>query len=150
MSELVAEQVEVAPVQRGDARRQRLVIVVPVAAGAAGAVEAIYAVMAIKTGVLPPTLNLENVSEACKGLDLVPKTAKQKKVKTALSNSFGFAGIRQRPGDLPQPRSARNFNQLRLAQRPRPLIRAGRPPERGGGKNDAQRKGENQPAKNPL
>ena len=60
--------------------------------GAAGAVEAIYAVMAIKTGVLPPTLNLENVSEACKGLDLVPKTAKQKKVKTALSNSFGFGG----------------------------------------------------------
>ncbi len=60
--------------------------------GAAGAVEAIYAVMAIKTGVLPPTLNLENVSEACKGLDLVPKKAKEKKVKAALSNSFGFGG----------------------------------------------------------
>lgn len=60
--------------------------------GAAGAVEAIYTVMAIRTGVLPPTLNLENVSEACKGLDLVPKTARQKKVKAALSNSFGFGG----------------------------------------------------------
>ncbi len=60
--------------------------------GAAGAVEAIYAVMAIKTGVLPPTLNLENVSEACKGLDLVPKKAQEKKVKAALSNSFGFGG----------------------------------------------------------
>jgi 3-oxoacyl-[acyl-carrier-protein] synthase II len=60
--------------------------------GAAGAVEAIYTVMAIKTGVLPPTLNLENISEPCKGLDLVPKKAKEKKVRAALSNSFGFGG----------------------------------------------------------
>ncbi|MCE7887727.1 MAG: beta-ketoacyl-[acyl-carrier-protein] synthase II [Alphaproteobacteria bacterium PRO2] len=60
--------------------------------GAAGAVEAIYSIKAVETGVLPPTLNLENVSEACKGVDLVPKTAKQKKVKVALSNSFGFGG----------------------------------------------------------
>ncbi len=60
--------------------------------GAAGAVEAIYSIKAIETGVLPPTLNLENISEPCKGLDLVPKTAKQKKVRAALSNSFGFGG----------------------------------------------------------
>ncbi|MBP7722333.1 MAG: beta-ketoacyl-ACP synthase II [Alphaproteobacteria bacterium] len=60
--------------------------------GAAGAVEAIYSIKAIETGILPPTLNLENVSEACKGMDLVPKVAKQKKVRTALSNSFGFGG----------------------------------------------------------
>lgn len=60
--------------------------------GAAGAVEAIYSIKAVQTGVLPPTLNLENISEACKGIDLVPKTAKQKKVKVALSNSFGFGG----------------------------------------------------------
>jgi 3-oxoacyl-[acyl-carrier-protein] synthase II len=60
--------------------------------GAAGAVEAIYSIKAVETGILPPTLNLENVSEACKGVDLVPKTAKQKKVKVALSNSFGFGG----------------------------------------------------------
>jgi len=60
--------------------------------GAAGAVEAIYSMKAIETGVLPPTLNLENVSEPCKGIDLVPKTAKDKKVKVALSNSFGFGG----------------------------------------------------------
>lgn len=60
--------------------------------GAAGAVEAIYSIKAIQTGVLPPTLNLENVSEACKGIDLVPKVAKQKKVRAALSNSFGFGG----------------------------------------------------------
>ena len=60
--------------------------------GAAGAVEAIYTIKAIETGILPPTLNLENVSEPCQGLDLVPKTAKEKKVTTALSNSFGFGG----------------------------------------------------------
>ncbi|MDY0029290.1 MAG: beta-ketoacyl-ACP synthase II [Pseudobdellovibrionaceae bacterium] len=60
--------------------------------GAAGAVEAIYTVKAMNTGILPPTLNLENVSKSCKGLDLVPKVAKEKKVKLALSNSFGFGG----------------------------------------------------------
>lgn len=60
--------------------------------GAAGAVEAIYSLKAIQTGVLPPTLNLENVSENCQGIDLVPKTAKEKSVTTALSNSFGFGG----------------------------------------------------------
>lgn len=60
--------------------------------GAAGAVEAIYTAKAIQTGVLPPTLNLENLSENCTGMDLVPKVAKDKKVVTALSNSFGFGG----------------------------------------------------------
>ena len=60
--------------------------------GAAGAVEAIYSLKAIETGVLPPTLNLENPSENCQGIDLVPKVAKEKKVTTALSNSFGFGG----------------------------------------------------------
>jgi 3-oxoacyl-[acyl-carrier-protein] synthase II len=60
--------------------------------GAAGAVEAIYSIKAIQTNILPPTLNLENVSEPCQGIDLVPKVAKEKKVTTALSNSFGFGG----------------------------------------------------------
>ena len=60
--------------------------------GAAGAVEAIYSIKAIETGVLPPTLNLENPSETCTGMDLVPKVAKEKKVDTVLSNSFGFGG----------------------------------------------------------
>ncbi|HTK85614.1 MAG TPA: beta-ketoacyl-ACP synthase II [Patescibacteria group bacterium] len=60
--------------------------------GAAGAVEAIYTVKALQTGVLPPTLNLENVSEPCRNIDLVPKVAKEKKIKVALSNSFGFGG----------------------------------------------------------
>jgi 3-oxoacyl-[acyl-carrier-protein] synthase II len=60
--------------------------------GAAGAVEAIYSIKAIESGVLPPTINLENISPECAGIDLVPKVAKQKKVKVALSNSFGFGG----------------------------------------------------------
>lgn len=60
--------------------------------GAAGAVEAIYSLKAIETNMLPPTLNLENVSEPCQGIDLVPKIAKEKEVKTVLSNSFGFGG----------------------------------------------------------
>ena len=60
--------------------------------GAAGAVEAIYATKAMQTEVLPPTLNLDNPSEDCQGMDLVPKVAKEKTVKTVLSNSFGFGG----------------------------------------------------------
>jgi len=60
--------------------------------GAAGAVEAIYSLKAMQTGTLPPTLNLDNPSEDCQGIDLVPKVAKDKEVKIALSNSFGFGG----------------------------------------------------------
>jgi len=60
--------------------------------GAAGAVEAIYCLKAMQTSLIPPTLNLENVSEACQGIDLVPLKAKEKKIDIALSNSFGFGG----------------------------------------------------------
>ncbi len=60
--------------------------------GAAGAVEAIYSVMAIQSGILPPTINLENPEEETKGFDLVPNVAKEKAVNVALSNSFGFGG----------------------------------------------------------
>lgn len=60
--------------------------------GAAGAVEAIYSIKALETGILPPTLNLEDPSDVAAGIDLVPLKAKEKKVKTALSNSFGFGG----------------------------------------------------------
>ncbi len=60
--------------------------------GAAGAVEAIYSVLAIRDGVAPPTLNLDNPSEGCEGLDLVPHQAKERKIRAALSNSFGFGG----------------------------------------------------------
>ena len=60
--------------------------------GAAGAVEAIFSLMAIKTGTLPPTLNLDDPSDVAAGIDLVPHKAKQKQVNVALSNSFGFGG----------------------------------------------------------
>ncbi|MCK6417749.1 MAG: beta-ketoacyl-ACP synthase II [Alphaproteobacteria bacterium] len=60
--------------------------------GAAGAVEAIYTIKAMQSGLMPPTLNLENVSEDCQGIDLVPLKAKEKKIRAALSNSFGFGG----------------------------------------------------------
>ncbi|MCB1650661.1 MAG: beta-ketoacyl-ACP synthase II [Alphaproteobacteria bacterium] len=60
--------------------------------GAAGAVEVIYSLKALQSGVMPPTLNLDNPSENCTGIDLVPKVAKEKAIKTVLSNSFGFGG----------------------------------------------------------
>jgi 3-oxoacyl-[acyl-carrier-protein] synthase II len=60
--------------------------------GAAGAVEAIFSTLAIKTGICPPTLNLDDPSDVAVGLDLVPHKAKQREVRAALSNSFGFGG----------------------------------------------------------
>jgi len=59
--------------------------------GAAGAIEAIFSVKSIETGVVPPTLNLENPSDGC-DMNLVPKEAQERKVDYALSNSFGFGG----------------------------------------------------------
>jgi 3-oxoacyl-[acyl-carrier-protein] synthase II len=59
--------------------------------GAAGAAEAIYSIKAIETGIVPPTLNLDNPSEGC-DIDLVPHVAKERTVNAALSNSFGFGG----------------------------------------------------------
>jgi len=59
--------------------------------GAAGAVEAIFSVLAIRDQVAPPTLNLDDPSDGC-DIDLVPHTAKQRKIDIALSNSFGFGG----------------------------------------------------------
>lgn len=61
--------------------------------GAAGAIEAIFSLMAIKDQILPPTINLDNLDEACDfKIDLVPGKAKEKLIKTVLSNSFGFGG----------------------------------------------------------
>jgi len=59
--------------------------------GAAGSVEAIFSIMALNTGVAPPTLNLDNPSDGC-DIDLVPKAAKERPIRHALSNSFGFGG----------------------------------------------------------
>ena len=60
--------------------------------GAAGAVEAIFSILAIRDGIVPPTLNLDNPSDGCDGVDLVPHEAKPRPVRAALSNSFGFGG----------------------------------------------------------
>ncbi len=59
--------------------------------GAAGAVEAIFSILAMRDGVVPPTLNLDNPS-VNGGIDLVAHEAKEKPVKLILSNSFGFGG----------------------------------------------------------
>jgi 3-oxoacyl-[acyl-carrier-protein] synthase II len=60
--------------------------------GAAGSVEAIFSILAIRDGIAPPTLNLDNPSPGCDDIDLVPKAAKERPVRAALSNSFGFGG----------------------------------------------------------
>jgi 3-oxoacyl-[acyl-carrier-protein] synthase II len=59
--------------------------------GAAGSVEAIFSILAIRDNIAPPTLNLENPSESC-DIDLVAKTAKERKIDIVMSNSFGFGG----------------------------------------------------------
>jgi 3-oxoacyl-[acyl-carrier-protein] synthase II len=59
--------------------------------GAAGAIEAIICVLTIQRGVIPPTINLTNPDPDC-DLDYVPHVSRQQKVRTALSNSFGFGG----------------------------------------------------------
>jgi 3-oxoacyl-[acyl-carrier-protein] synthase II len=60
--------------------------------GGAGAVESIFCLLAMRDQIVPPTLNLDNPSESCIGVDLVPHTAKERKVKAVLNNSFGFGG----------------------------------------------------------
>ncbi len=59
--------------------------------GAAGGIELIASVMAIRDGVVPPTINVENQDPQC-DLDVVPNVAREAKVDVALSNSFGFGG----------------------------------------------------------
>jgi 3-oxoacyl-[acyl-carrier-protein] synthase II len=60
--------------------------------GAAGAVEAIFSVLAIRDGIIPPTINLSEVDPDCAGLDFVPDTARKAEIRHVLSNSFGFGG----------------------------------------------------------
>ncbi len=59
--------------------------------GAAGGIEAIFSVMAIKDGIIPPTINIETPDEEC-DLDYVPDKAREQDVNIVLSNSLGFGG----------------------------------------------------------
>ncbi|HLO79098.1 MAG TPA: beta-ketoacyl-ACP synthase II [Magnetospirillum sp.] len=59
--------------------------------GAAGAVEAIFSLLAMRDQIAPPTLNLDNPDEGC-DIDFVPKKAKKREIRYAMSNSFGFGG----------------------------------------------------------
>jgi 3-oxoacyl-[acyl-carrier-protein] synthase II len=60
--------------------------------GAAGALESIATIQALRTGIVPPTINLEHPDEAAEGLDLTPGTAGHREMHLALNNSFGFGG----------------------------------------------------------
>ncbi|WP_079510203.1 beta-ketoacyl-ACP synthase II [Mesobacillus jeotgali] len=59
--------------------------------GAAGGIEAIFTVLALKEGILPPTINLETPDPEC-DLDYVPNTSRRQQVNAAISNSLGFGG----------------------------------------------------------
>jgi 3-oxoacyl-[acyl-carrier-protein] synthase II len=59
--------------------------------GAAGAIEAIFSILAMRDGVAPPTINLDNPSVET-AIDLVPHAAKKRDIDIVLSNSFGFGG----------------------------------------------------------
>ena len=59
--------------------------------GAAGGVEAIFTALALKEGILPPTMNLENPDPEC-DLDYVPNEARKANITYAMSNSLGFGG----------------------------------------------------------
>jgi 3-oxoacyl-[acyl-carrier-protein] synthase II len=91
------DEIELGAVKRlfGDAARQLSMSSTKSAIGhllgAAGAVEAIFSILALRDQVAPPTLNLDDPSEGC-DIDLVPHAAKQRKIRYALSNSFGFGG----------------------------------------------------------
>ena len=60
--------------------------------GGAGAVESIFCILAMRDQIAPPTLNLDNPSEGCEGVDLVPHKAKERTIRAVLNNSFGFGG----------------------------------------------------------
>lgn len=59
--------------------------------GAAGAIEAMFTLMTIKTGIIPPTLNLDEPDPDC-DLDYVPGKARRQRIRAAMSNSLGFGG----------------------------------------------------------
>lgn len=60
--------------------------------GGAGAVESIFCLLSLRDNVVPPTLNLDDPVDLAEGVDLVPHVARERPVKAALNNSFGFGG----------------------------------------------------------
>jgi 3-oxoacyl-[acyl-carrier-protein] synthase II len=60
--------------------------------GAAGALESVLCLQALSTGVLPPTINLDNPIEEAEGFNLVPHSAQETSVRAVMNNSFGFGG----------------------------------------------------------
>ncbi|RBP85128.1 beta-ketoacyl-[acyl-carrier-protein] synthase II [Marinomonas rhizomae] len=61
--------------------------------GAAGGVETIFSAQALISGILPPTLNLENPEDSMADLDLIPLVSREKSVEYVLCNGFGFGGV---------------------------------------------------------
>lgn len=61
------------------------------ALGGAGGIEGVFTALSVHHGIAPPTMNLETPDPRC-DLDYVPKTAREKRIRVALSNSFGFGG----------------------------------------------------------
>lgn len=59
--------------------------------GAAGGLEAVVAIMAMREGVVPPTINIDDLDPEC-DLDVTPNTARERSIKVVMSNSFGFGG----------------------------------------------------------
>lgn len=60
--------------------------------GAGGITETIACVKAVETGIIPPTINLNEIDPECGGIDFVPNTARKADIKYAMSNAFGFGG----------------------------------------------------------
>lgn len=60
--------------------------------GAAGAVESISCIMAIRDGIMPPTINLDDPDESTEGMNIVANTAERRTVRVAMNNTFGFGG----------------------------------------------------------
>ncbi|MBT3307767.1 MAG: beta-ketoacyl-ACP synthase II, partial [Alphaproteobacteria bacterium] len=93
----LGDEIEVSAVKRlfGDAAHQISMSSTKSAIGhllgAAGSVEAIFSILAMNNNVAPATLNLDEPSDGL-DIDLVPHTPKERNIRAALSNSFGFGG----------------------------------------------------------